>query len=58
MCICPLYHKYILCMLQAKDKGASAVIIGIIIGCAPFSLVILSPIFGYLVSGTHTYQVM
>ena len=46
--------------MQAEKKGVSSLLVGIIIGCAPLSLVILSPILGYLVSdnGANILQVL
>ena len=35
--------------LQALKKGSNSLYTGIIIGCAPFFVVISSPIFGYYV---------
>ena len=36
--------------LQAESKGVSPIISGVIIGSAPFCVVVLSPICGYVVS--------
>ena len=37
------------CILQAIEKGASTAIIGVIIGASPLTVVVVSPILGYLV---------
>ena len=43
-------------MLQAEGRGASALMVGTIIGCTPLILAVFSPVFGYLVSANiHGY---
>lgn len=36
--------------MQAKDKGASPITVGLIIGAAPFWVAVLSPVIGFIVS--------
>ena len=43
------YFDVCLCVLQAIEKGASTAIIGVIIGASPLTVVIFSPLLGYLV---------
>ena len=43
--------------MQALGKGASSIEIGIIIGIAPFTWMVASPIVGYLVSSCRNNNV-
>ena len=43
--------------MQALGKGASSIEIGIIIGIAPFTWMVASPIVGYLVSSCRNNDV-
>ena len=41
---------YVVICLQAESKGVSPIVLGVIFSSSPFCVVILSPVFGYLVS--------
>ena len=43
--------------MQALGKGASSIEIGIIIGIAPFTWMVASPVVGYLVSSCRLSNV-
>ena len=44
------YTHYIIEMVQASEKGSSALTTGIVIGASPLCLVLASPFVGYFVS--------
>ena len=46
----PLYAHHTIEMVQASEKGSSALTTGIIIGASPLCLVLVSPFVGYFVS--------
>ena len=41
-------------ILQAEENGISALMVGVILGCTPLILAVLSPVMGYLVSINNT----
>ena len=47
---CSQYTHHIIEMVQASEKGSSALTTGIIIGASPLCLVLVSPFVGYFVS--------
>lgn len=53
------YYKLLqvlLCHAQAKHKGVSSAMVGIIVSCSPLAMVILAPVLGYLVSYCNDYN--
>ena len=46
----PIHAHHTIEMVQASEKGSSALTTGIIIGASPLCLVLVSPFVGYFVS--------
>ena len=46
----PIHAHHTIDMVQASEKGSSALTTGIIIGASPLCLVLVSPFVGYFVS--------